>query len=114
MGAGTVGGAFGESELVGFLVVGGAVLLLILLFFILPFFILSIFMSIGFLKGWRWAVIVAIACSGLCILSDLFGFTTGDITDMASSFTGLIIGGFFLYLEIICLQHPFYNQKKQA
>lgn len=72
----------------------------------IPFFALLVALSIGFFKGWKWAVIVAIILEGLAVISALFGL--GE----TGGFFNLLLSGFMLYLAIACLQHPFYNRKK--
>lgn len=67
---------------------------------IIPFIILGIFITIGIFKGQKWAVIVSLIFTGLGLLGNLFSF----------NLIGLIINGFLLYCQIICLNDPFYNQ----
>lgn len=69
-----------------------------------PLLILEILLIVGFFKGWKWAVIVAIIFESLGILSMLVSFKLED-------FIYLLLGGFMLYLAIACLQDPFYNKK---
>lgn len=87
----------------GFIIIGFIFVIVI----IVPLLILQIFISIGFFKGQKWAVIAAIILSGLALINSLLALVSGDLM----SFIQLGFNGFILYLAITCLQHPFYNQK---
>ncbi|MCK4635286.1 MAG: hypothetical protein KAT32_00315 [Candidatus Moranbacteria bacterium] len=78
----------------------------LLIIIAIPLLILEIFLIIGFFKGWKWAVIVAIIFEALGIMSSLFSLGENG------GFFNLLITGFMLYLAIACVQHPFYNKKK--
>jgi len=77
---------------------GGLVLFLFLLFF----FILGIFIVRGLFKGQKWVIIISLLFSALNMAQLIFNFNI---------FSALMLA-LFLYLEITCLLHPFYNRKK--
>lgn len=77
---------------------GGIALLLMLLFF----FILGIFIVKGLFKGQKWVIIVSLVFSAMSAVQLVLNF---DL------FSALIIA-LFVYLEIVCLLHPFYGGKK--
>ncbi len=74
----------------------------LLLIPIIGIFILIIFMTIGIFKGQNWAVIVAIIFTVLGLLSCF----TNNI-----HYFSLALNAFILYLEIMCVKHPFYTHK---
>jgi len=63
--------------------------------------ILEIFIIKGIFKGKKWAVIVCAIFTVLCLLSAIINIEIFSV----------LLNGFFLYTEIICIKHPFYNQK---
>lgn len=70
-------------------------------------FILLIFVTIGIFKGRKWSVITALVFSILGVLGGL-----GNLgEDVDSAVVQIAISGFMIYLEIACLQHPFYSKK---
>ena len=79
------------------------------LFFLLPWLILNIVITIGIIKRKRWAIILSIiytCAAGIFI--GLFALECGiEFFGVAMIFPGLI-----LWLEIICLKHPYYNPNK--
>lgn len=83
--------------------VGGVILILPLVLFIL-----LIFVARGILKGQRWSIIVLLSETILGIISSLSGLSKGF-----SVLLFLILHAFFLYLEVVCLNHPFYKKKTQ-
>jgi len=92
----TAGGqAFPMASFIGTL---GAFLLIPMILF----FVLGIFIIIGIFKGQKWAIIVSIIFSVLALLS---AFGNGI------QYFPLALNAFLLYLEIMCVKHPFYNHK---
>lgn len=77
---------------------GGLALFLVLL----AFFILGIFITRGIFKGKRWVIIVSLILSAMGVFQLAFNFEL---------FSALLMA-LFVYLEIACLLHPFYNSKK--
>ena len=69
---------------------------------VILFFILGVFITVGIFKGQKWAVIVSIIFTALALLSS---FSQGI------QYFSLALNAFFLYLEIMCIKHPFYNKK---
>ncbi|MCD6109209.1 hypothetical protein J7J83_00380 [bacterium] len=69
---------------------------------VILFFILGIFITVGIFKGQKWAIIVSIIFTVLALLSS---FSQGV------QYLSLALNAFVLYLEIMCVKHPFYNKK---
>lgn len=69
---------------------------------VLAIFVLVIFITIGIFKGQKWSIIVSIIFTVLGLLS---AFT--NMQDI--QFGSLLLNGFVLYLEIMCIKNPFYN-----
>ena len=74
----------------------------ILLVPVFAIFALGLFITIGIFKGQKWSIIVSIIFTVLGILSAFSNM--GDI-----NFSILLINAFVLYLEVMCLKDPFYN-----
>lgn len=74
----------------------------ILIIPVLAIFVLEIFITMGIFKGKKWTVIVSIVFTALALLS---AFTNMNSIQLGS----LALNGFVLYLEIMCIKHPFYN-----
>jgi hypothetical protein len=83
----------------GLLLGGGGIILTIIL---IIYFILGIFITKGLFQGKRWAIILLLIFSAFSLFSVIFDFTLFSF----------ILLAFFLYLEISCLMHPFYGNKK--
>ena len=64
--------------------------------------VLSIFMTLGYFKGARWAVIVSMVFGILSVLSSL-----GSIR---YSIAPLVLNGLMLWAEVMCLKHPYYSK----
>ena len=62
--------------------------------------VLSVFMTLGYFKGARWAVIVSMVFGILGVLSAL--------GSMRYSIVPLVLNGLVLWGEVMCLKHPFY------
>ncbi len=79
------------------------------LFFLLPWLILNIVITIGIIKRKRWAIILSIIYTcAVGIFIGLFALDCGiEFFCVAMIFPGLI-----LWLEIVCLKHPYYNPNK--
>lgn len=68
---------------------------------ILALFIIGVFMTMGIFKGQRWSIIVAIVLTVLGIL--------GSLSDISNNIGAIVINGGVLWLEIVCLKHPYYG-----
>lgn len=101
-----LGGATGAT----FYLVTGRLKESVFLFILILFLciILTIFLVLitGYIKGWKWTIIIAIILYSLGVIMNVTNI------EMANNFPRGILIGFMLYLAIICLKHPFYNQKK--
>jgi hypothetical protein len=78
-------------------------------------FVIS-FLGLGFWKGWKWVVYLAIFIHILdilnVILNLIFKYSDIQLFLYLIPLVSLLYSGFTLYLSISCLKHPFYNQKK--
>jgi hypothetical protein len=88
-----------DSPIAGALAGGLGVFLLLIL---VALIVLMIFITKGFFRGAQWAVIVALIFSILNLLNGL-----GE-----QNLIAIAVSGFMIYLEVACLQHPFYKSKK--
>jgi hypothetical protein len=77
---------------------GGAILTIMLIIYL----IVGIFITKGLFKGKKWTIILLFIFSLIGLPLAIFDFTL----------LSLIITAIFIYLEVSCLQHPFYNKKK--
>lgn len=76
--------------------------------FAIPYFAFYIYLILGFWKKWRTAVLIAVIAFSYTTFVDLLGFMGGG----EKAWFPLLLSGVSLYFSIICLRHPFYNQKK--
>ncbi len=75
--------------------------------FFLPLLILFFFVVRGVFRGQRWTIVVAIILTALAFPSLFFYLKEG-----AGSFiVVLAFWGFILWMEIACLNHPYYPKK---
>ncbi len=65
--------------------------------------VLYIFVIRGIFRGSQWAIIASLILSVLGVL--------GSLSKEGSLFV-ITWSGFMIYLEIVCLKHPFYKSKK--
>lgn len=79
---------------------------LFIVIFILIFIVFNIILITGFIKGWKWSVIVSIIFGSFSIIGEMYSLR------YSNGFSGILISGFMLYLAIYCLNHPFYNKTK--
>jgi len=70
----------------------------------LVFFALGIFITIGIFKGEKWSVIAMAAFTALSILQAIF---------VQFSIFGLLINGFFAWMEYTCYLDSFYTYDKK-
>ncbi|WP_439183106.1 hypothetical protein [Carboxylicivirga taeanensis] len=66
---------------------------------LIPFLILYIFITLGFFKGQKWAVIVALVLTAIG--------TIGNVVSL--SIIPLLINAFFIYCYIICMKDAYYK-----
>lgn len=77
--------------------------------------VLEIFAVVGFFKGWKSSVIVALSLNSLEIIIYLgTAIISMNLGVILGCFFAICLSGFMLYLAISCVNHPFYNQKKLA
>lgn len=75
----------------------------IMLFTILPLWIVQIFVTRGMFRGTRWTIIYSIVLTSLAILGQLPAIILPPVMLVFA------LNCFMLYLEIVCLQHPYYK-----
>ena len=63
--------------------------------------ILGVFLTLGTIKGQKWSIITMMVFTILALLSVL----------ASKNVIAIIIPGFLLYLEIMCLKNLYYNKK---
>lgn len=80
------------------------------LLFLLPWFILTIVAAIGNFKGKKWSLILSLI---LTLLAILVAFLTLTI-EPAGFLLMIFFLGPVLWVEIICLKHPYYHKKKSG
>jgi len=68
----------------------------------LGIWVLELFVVIGLFKGQKWVIILSIVFSVLALLGGFYP---------KFSILTLLLNAFMLYLEYVCLKHPFYNKK---
>lgn len=90
---------------------------IVLITWFIALVILSIFLIRGFLKGKKWSIIFSLLSSllGLIFLwQTVFDPIDGMLADYDFSISFIMIISFLFgaYLEVSCLKHPYYNQKK--
>jgi len=80
------------------------------LLFLLPWLILSIVAAIWNFKGKKWSLILSFILTIIAIPVAFFTLTIGP----ASFLLVIFFLGPILWLEIICLRHPYYHKKKSG
>lgn len=71
----------------------------------LGFGVLGIFMARGAFKGQKWSPIVSIVFAALAIAGMLTSFSNSQLF-------GLALNAFTLYVAVMCVKHPYFNQAK--
>ena len=77
------------------------------LIFLIPLFILKVIMAIVILRGKKWAIVLMLVFTALSILGGIFSVALGFIFYIFV----MLYHGLLMWAEIICLKHPYYNQK---
>ena len=70
---------------------------------IIPFWIVQFFVTRGIFKGTRWTIIYSIVLTGLFILGQL------NVVLLPPVLLAFGMNCFMLYLEIVCVKHPYYK-----
>ena len=78
------------------------------LLFLLPWLILSIVLAIGNFKGKKWSLILSLIFTLIGIPAAFFTLAIGPAVFLVVIF----FLGLLLWVEIICLKHPYYHKKK--
>lgn len=86
--------------------------------FIVIFFVLDVILIYSFLKGKKWSIVFCLVSSFLGIIflwQFIFDKIDGILVDEGLGASIFIVASFlfFLYLEISCFFHPYFNQKKK-
>ncbi|MQY76740.1 MAG: hypothetical protein GH155_03840 [Spirochaeta sp.] len=79
-----------------------------ILIFLLPLLVLSAVITIGNFKGKKWSLILSLIFTGLGFPAAFFTLAIGPAVFLAV----ILFLGLMLWVEIICLKHPYYHQKK--
>ncbi len=67
--------------------------------------VLGIFMARGAFKGQKWSPIVSIVFAALAIAVILTSFSNSQLFSLA-------LNAFTLYVAVMCVKHPYFNQAK--
>ena len=78
------------------------------LLFLLPWLILAIVVAIGNFKGKKWSLILSLIFTAIGIPAAFFTLAIGTTVLLVVMF----FLGLMLWVEIICLKHPYYHKKK--
>jgi hypothetical protein len=77
------------------------------LIFLIPLVVLKAVVAIGIFRGKKWAIVLMLVFTILSILCSTLSLTLG----FAVFLSIILYHGMLMWVEIICLKHPYYNRK---